>query len=165
MEQSAFEVAADALHALLPDGIGEWHARAHRYGIKVWLGTATTPSKEHYEAQVIGAKDVPGATVLAIEIGWHAEHPRPDDNERALAALVQAERRWRKALGPEAVAGPFLGRRDDWRRLSETWPDPDLGDPDLAFDIASRLADYIAALEPVREPSFGDTARRGSKMS
>jgi hypothetical protein len=165
MEQSAFEVAADALHALLPDGVGEWHTRAHRYGIKVWLGAAGTPSKEHYEAQVIGAKDVPGATTLAIEVGWHAEHPKPDDNERALAALLKAERRWRKQLGTDAVAGPFLGRRDDWRRLSETWPDPDLGDPDLALDIASRLADYITALEPARDRPSGGTARPTPKMS
>jgi hypothetical protein len=149
-EQSAFEVAGDALRALLPDDLGPWQSRAHRYGIKVWFGTTSTPAKVHYEAQVIGPKGVPDAEVLAIEVGWHAEHPKPDDNERALQSLLGAEKRWRRALGPDAIAGPFLGRRDDWRRLSETWPDPDLGDPDLALDIAARLADYISALEPLR---------------
>ena len=47
------------------------------------------------------------------------------------------------------VAGPFLGSRDDWRRISETWPDPDLGEEDLAFELAARLTDYITALEPI----------------
>ena len=42
--------------------------------------------------------------------------------------------------------GAFLGRQDAWRRVSETWPDPDLGAPDLGFEIAARLVDYIAAL-------------------
>jgi hypothetical protein len=149
-EQSAFEIAGDALRALLPADLGEWHCRAHRYGIKVWFGSPSTPAKEHYEAQVIGPQGVPEATVLAIEVGWHAEHPKPDDNQRALQDLLAVERRWRRALGPDAVAGPFLGRRDDWCRLSETWPDPDLGDPDLALDVAGRLADYISALRPLR---------------
>ena len=46
--------------------------------------------------------------------------------------------------------GPFLGRPDVWRRVSETWPDPDLGGEDLGIEVAVRLADYITALEPVR---------------
>jgi hypothetical protein len=150
MEDSPFEVAADALRALLPDDLGEWHTRAHRYGIKVWFGPESKPNREHYEAQVIGANGVPEAKVLAIEVGFHAEHSDPAKNESAIAGLVAGEKRWRKALGTEATAGAFLGRRDDWARLSETWLDPDLGDPDLALDVASRLADYIEALEPLR---------------
>jgi hypothetical protein len=47
------------------------------------------------------------------------------------------------------VAGDFLGR-PGWQRVSETWADPDLSDPELCFEVADRLATYIAALEPLR---------------
>ena len=40
--------------------------------------------------------------------------------------------------------------RHGWQRLSETWADPDLGDPELPMEVAARLADYITALEPLR---------------
>ncbi|MEQ1788727.1 MAG: hypothetical protein ABL966_16875, partial [Acidimicrobiales bacterium] len=79
-----------------------------------------------------------------------AEHRDPAENERALAALQAGEKRWRKVLGAEAVAGEFIDDRHGWQRLSETWADPDLGDPDLAFELATRLTDYITVLEPLR---------------
>ncbi len=53
-------------------------------------------------------------------------------------------------MGDAAVVGPFLGRAKSWRRVSETWADPDLGDPELAIELAASLADYITALEPAR---------------
>ena len=99
---------------------------------------------------MIGAREVEGATTLALEIGFHAEHPNPADNEAVLAKLASQERRWRRPLGPEAVAGGFLGRPDDWCRVSETWADPDLSDPGLGIELATRLTDYVLALEPVR---------------
>lgn len=149
VELLLFEEVADALRAFIPAELGDQRQRVHRYGVKVWFDTAK-PSREHYEAQVIGAAGVDGAKVLAIEVGFHSEHPKPADNEAVLATLVARERRWRRVLGPEAVAGPFLGRRDDWCRVSETWPDPDLGDPELGIEVATRLTDYVLALEPVR---------------
>src|SRR5262245_34571503 len=121
--------------------------RAHRYGIKVWFGS-NDPPKEHYEAQVIGVRYVPEATVVALEIGFHSENAKVEDNQQVLDRLLGDERRWRKALGPDPVGGPFLGR-DSWRRLSETWVDPDLSDPDLAVEVGTRLFEYIAALEPL----------------
>jgi hypothetical protein len=143
-----FDAVAVNLRALLPAALGEPQLRAQRYGIKVWFGSAT-PTKEHYEAQVVGPRHVPEASTLALEVGFHAEHPKPADNAAVLERLTAQERRWRKILGDEAIAGPFLGRRDDWRRVSETWPDPDLGEEDLAFELAARLTDYITALEPI----------------
>jgi hypothetical protein len=100
---------------------------------------------------VIGADAVDAAQVLAIEVGFHAEHAKPAENRRVLAQLLEHEGRWRPIVGAEAVAGPFLGRADSWQRLSETWPDPDLGDPELALEVAARLVDYATALEPARE--------------
>ena len=41
-------------------------------------------------------------------------------------------------LGAEAVAGEFIDDRHGWQRLSETWADPDLGDPDLGMELATR---------------------------
>jgi len=90
------------------------------------------------------------AAVLAIEVGFHCENRDRAANDRELARLVAAEPTWRPMLGDEAVAGPFFGRPDDWRRLSETWADPDLGDPEIGMELGARLTDYLVALEPVR---------------
>ncbi len=149
MELGLFEEVADALRGLVPSKLGDLRSRSRRYGIKVWFGQAAPP-REHYEAQVIGPRHVEGATVLGLEIGFHAEHPRPADNEAVIAHLLAGERRWRRGLGAEAMAGPFFGGADNWRRVSEVWPDPDLSDPDLGFEVAIRLVDYVTALEPVR---------------
>ena len=149
MDLSPFEAASALLPGMLPDGLGEVRSYAHRYGMKVWFDTEKA-TREHYEAQVVGAKDVPGAKVLAIEVGFHSEHSKEAENEAVLAALVAKEKTWRKGIGKEAEATVFLGRAQHWRRVSETWIDPDLGDPDLAFEVAARLTDYITAIEPVR---------------
>lgn len=147
LESSVFADAADALLGMAPPELGPIHQRSHRYGVKVWFGTDDVP-REHYEAQVVGARHVRGARTLAVEIGFHAEHRTEAENRQVLARLLAAESRWRRTLGPEAVAGTFLGH-DGWRRLSETWCDPDLGEPGLAFEIATRLVDYVTVLEPL----------------
>lgn len=149
MEPELFEEVGDAVRGLAPPELGMLHLRAHRYGIKVWFGTEK-PSREHYEAQVVGARDVPGARTLALEVGYHAEYPKEADNDAAVARLLGHERTWRKEIGKEAEVGPFLGRATHWRRISELWIDPDLGEPGIAFEIASRLVDYTVALEPLR---------------
>jgi hypothetical protein len=144
-----FDEVGEVLRGLIPATLGEARQSVRRYGIKVWFGPEGPP-REHYEAQVIGAAAVPGARTLALEIGFHAEHPKEADNETAMARLAQAEKRWRRVLGMEPQLGVFLGRATAWRRVSETWADPDLGQPDLAFEVAARLTDYVTALEPVR---------------
>ncbi len=147
-----FEEAADILPTLVPRELGELRIRARRYGLKVWFGPASPP-RDHYEAQLVGARDVPGAEVLAIEVGFHSECPKEADNEQVVADLLASEQRWRTSLGDEPVAGPFLGRASHWRRVSETWLDPDLSDPDLGLEVAARLTDYVTALEPARRPA------------
>jgi hypothetical protein len=123
VEQHVFDEVAQALRGLVPPELGALQTRAHRYGIKVWFGDGKPP-REHYEAQVVGAKHVPEASVLAIEVGFHAEHPDPAANTAALAGLTARERTWRKGLGSEAVAGPFIADRNGWQRLSESGPIP-----------------------------------------
>jgi hypothetical protein len=83
-------------------------------------------------------------------VGFHAENPKEADNEAVIAALRDAEPAWRRELGDEPVIGSFVGRAERWRRVSEVWPDPDLGDRELAFEVAARLTDYITVLEPCR---------------
>ena len=154
MELTVFEEVAEAIRGLVPPDLGEVRSHVRRYGIKVWFGTERPP-REHYEAQVIGAEGVEGATVLALEVGFHAEHPQVSDNEKTMARLLASERRWRKVVGKEPVAGPFLGRPDPWRRVSEAWPDPDLSDSEFPFEVAARLTDYVIALEPVLRGARG----------
>ena len=149
VELSLFEHVADALRSLLSDEVGPWDYRAHRRGIKVWM-SAGPPTREHYEAQLVPRRLVDGNDGTMLEIGFHAEHPSLADNQRALDALVAAESSWREQLGSSAEPAPFLGRPEDWRRLSETWPEPDLEDPELILSIAGRLTDYIEALEAFR---------------
>ena len=148
LELSLFDEVAEAVRGLVPRELGEVRCRPRRYGIKVWFG-GETPGREHYEAQVLGPDSDDAATMLALEVGFHAEHPQLDKNEAVIAKLLGGEKRWRRGLGREAVVGAFLGRADLWRRVSETWPDPDLSSPDLAFEVAARLADYVMALEPI----------------
>lgn len=149
MEESLFDDVGDILVGVAPDALGPCRYRAHRYGIKVWFGPEK-PLREHYEAQVIAAQEVKDASVLALEVGFHSEHPQEAENASVIAHLVAHERGWRRTLGTEPEVGAFLGRRDSWRRVSEIWPDPDLGAPDLGLEIALRLVDYVTALEPVR---------------
>lgn len=157
MELGLFDQVSDALRGLVPEELGELRIGARQWGIKVWFDVDVCP-REHYEAQVVGAKHVQGARVLALELGFHAEHPKPSDNDDAVEPLLRAEATWRTALGESAVAGPFLGR-EGWQRVSEIWADPDLSDPEVCFEIADRLAEYIVALEPLRT-SGSQAARR-----
>ncbi len=149
MELGLFEEVADALRGLVASELGELRCRARRYGIKAWFGPPAPP-REHYEAQVIGPSSVEHGTVLGLEIGFHTEHQRRAENDAVIAHLDLHEEQWRKVLGGEATIGEFLGRADGWRRVSEVWPDPDLSDPELGFELAARLVDYVTALEPVR---------------
>jgi hypothetical protein len=148
VEPVIFDGVGALLLGMVPEEFGELRLRAHRYGIKVWFGPAK-PTRDHYEAQVIGPDAAPGARVLALEVGFHAEHPKEEENEAILAALVRRERQWRKIVGKEPECGVFLGRAEHWRRVSETWPDPDLSDPELPFEIAARLTDFITGIQPV----------------
>jgi hypothetical protein len=148
IEGSLFDEVADVVAGFIPAALGPVHQQPRRWGIKVWFG-AEAPPKVHYEAQVVSRDAIKGATVLGLEIGFHSEYPKAAENDAVLARLTASETRWRKTLGDEPVAGAFLGRGDVWRRVSETWADPDLSEPGLAFEVGARLTDYIAALEPI----------------
>ena len=148
MERSFFEHVLDAFEGFVDDALGEPQSSWHRRGLKVWFGASDGPAaKEHYEAQLIR---VDGEA--ALEIGYHAEHRSADENQTALDRL-DGRPSWRKALGSDAEAGPFLGM-DVWRRISEVWEPPDPDDPDAPIEIAARLADYVDAIEPLRRATL-----------
>lgn len=148
-EPSVFDEVAAILPSLLPDELRDARMQARRWGIKVWFGPVR-PTREHYEAQVLGKDADPAAKVLCIEVGFHAEGSKEADNDAAVERLTSRRRDWNGVIGKEAVAGDFLGGATRWRRISETWPDPNLGDPELPFEIAARLCDYISVFEPIR---------------
>jgi len=149
-----FDHVGELVHTMAPTGLGDVHMRSHRRGLKVWFGP-TTPIKEHYEAQMIPRRHVDGADGAALEIGFHAEHKAVAANEAVLDALVAERRSWKRELGDETEFGCFLGN-DTWRRISDVWLDPAMDDPDLAFEIASRLVDYLLVIEPIRQARTAD---------
>ncbi len=144
-----FHEVSDVVEGLAPDGYGELRTRATRGGVKVWFGAASKPAKVHYEAQYLPRRAFDGGDGVAIEIGFHAELADEAANQAALDRLLTHEKRWRRELGPPAEAGTFLGR-DSWRRISEVWLDTDIDDPELVFEVGSRLVDYVMVLEPLR---------------
>jgi hypothetical protein len=148
VELGMFDQVADGVRALVPPELGTFRTQARRWGLKAWFDAEECP-RAHYEAQVISAKHVAGADILAIEIGFHAEHPKAPDNLAVIEPLRSAEAALLEVLGPAAVLGPFIGH-GSWQRLSETWADPDLSDPEVCFEIADCLAAYVLAVEPLR---------------
>ena len=149
MDENLFDRVAEATRSLVPPELGTLRLRPRRWSLKVWFGPAE-PVREHYEAQLLGSNHLPKGASVGIEIGLHAEHKLPADNDACLARIEAGSADWRKELGPEAEMGGFIGRPDQWRRVSEVWVDPDLGDDELAWEIAIRLTDYIVCLEPLR---------------
>lgn len=146
MELSVFEEVSELVRALSPEGLGEVHVRAHRRGVKVWFGTSA-PTKEHYEAQQLSRRYVDGTDGMAIEIGFHSEHKEFDKNSAVIDRLLLTEDVWRPLLGDEAEVAPFFGA-ENWRRVSEAWIEPDLENPELPFEVASRLVDYVTVIQP-----------------
>lgn len=150
-ELHLFEQTGELVRAMAPDDEAEPKYRAHRRGVKVWFGTEK-PTRFHYEAQLIPSRLAPSIDVgpddFTVEVGFHAEHGDERRNRAVLDQLRGNESAWRKPLGPKAELGAFLGN-DSWGRLSEIWVETDLQDPELAFELASRLVDYIDAVEPL----------------
>lgn len=149
VELSAFDEVAEYVRALLPNDYDGVRIRSHRRGVKIWFGEEKA-AKEHYEAQYLARRHVDGKPGHAVEIGFHSEYPKREQNEDVVSALNEVESTWRKALGPDAEAGIFFGS-DNWTRLSEAWIEPDMEDPDFSFEVASRAVDYITAIEPLRD--------------
>ncbi len=147
MDPELFDEVGEIIRSLMIDERPDLRIRARHYGIKVWFGPVQPP-RCHYEVQFLGPRDVPEAKLIAVEVGLHLEDPKVGRNDEVFDRLLAAERQWRRALGQEPVAGPFIGRPEDWRRVSEVWVDPNLSDDGIGLALATRLVDYAVALEP-----------------
>lgn len=155
IEAHLFAEVAQLVRTMVPDGVGEVRIRSHRRGVKVWFDTER-PTREHYEAQLLPVKHLADADAarassgMVLEVGFHSEHSDEPQNQAVADRLAAKTKLWRKELGKPAELDAFYGR-DSWRRLSEVWHDiEDLDDePDAAFEIACRLIDYIAVVEPI----------------
>ena len=143
ISQGFFDWVFDAFEGMASAVDGELHSTSHPRGLKVWYDNM---KKEHYEAQLIR---VNASGDIGLEIGFHSEYSKDDDNQVVLDKLLSHEKIWRNELGDSAVAGMFLGA-DRWRRISEVWDAPDPDDPESTFEIAARLADYVMTIEPLR---------------
>ncbi|MGH1489499.1 MAG: hypothetical protein ACRBK7_08930 [Acidimicrobiales bacterium] len=148
MDLPLFDHVADVVRSLTPEELGELKLQAHRRGIKAWFDTEKAP-REHYEAQLLARRHVDGRDGMALEIGFHAENRDTESNVAAIELIGKTEKKWRKILGADAEVGEFYGA-SNWRRVSEAWIEPDLEDPEVAFEVASRLVDYLEAIEPAR---------------
>ena len=146
---SVFDEVAELVRAMSPADVGDVHVRAHRRGVKVWFDTEA-PTKEHYEAQMLSRRYVDGTEGMAIEIGFHTEHKDQSKNVAVIDRITGTEKKWRKELGKEPEVDIFYGA-DNWRRVSEAWIEPDLDDPEITFEISSRLVDYVSVIEPARQ--------------
>jgi len=87
VELSVFDEVSELIRAMVPDELGEVRVRAHRRGVKVWFDSET-PTKEHYEAQLLSRRYVDGLEGMALEVGFHAEHKDPKANDAVLARLA-----------------------------------------------------------------------------
>ncbi|HEY4331286.1 MAG TPA: hypothetical protein VGM78_01900 [Ilumatobacteraceae bacterium] len=141
MEPVFFEQVLDAVAGAIPAELKPFRSTVHRGGLKIWFDEI---GREHYESQLIRRDGD-----LVLEIGFHAEYPKVAANDAVLAHLARSEAAWRRVLGPDPVAGEFLGRAT-WRRISECWPAPELDDLDAAIEVAARFADYIVTIEEHR---------------
>ena len=141
VELGFFEMVRDAFEGFVAGVDGRLSVYVHSRGLKAWYGDDT---REHYESQLIR---VDGE--VQLEIGFHAEHPKPAQNDEVLKRMIASEATWRGELGDEAVAGDFIGRAG-WKRISEVWPAPDAEQVDEAIEAAARLADYVLVLEQIR---------------
>src|SRR5438552_2051178 len=104
MSKDFFVEVADALVGFLPPAMRGFSSQVSGRNLKVWYGPE---SAVHYEVQVVSSGS--RARLPALEVGLHAEHAAATRNDEVLDGLNAAQRGWRRALGPKAEAGPFLG--------------------------------------------------------
>jgi hypothetical protein len=138
-----FDQIDDELRGLVGPALRDFHSFKSSALVKVWFADPAV----HFEAQRLSLRWAPDPT-HRCEVGLHLEHTAASRNDEILRALV-ARTTWRKAL-PAAVAGEAIGPQASvWRRISEIVEGAGTDDPDLAGEIAERLASYVKALEPL----------------
>jgi hypothetical protein len=138
-----FDQIDDELRGLVGPALRDFSSLRTSSLVKVWFDVPAV----HYEAQRLSLRWAPDPA-YRYEVGLHLEHPAAERNDEILG-LLTSRKAWRRSL-PSAGHGPAIGpRAATWRRLSELVEGEDADDPDLAGEIAERLADYVKTLEPL----------------
>ena len=149
MELGTFDVVGEAVRALVPAELGPVHQRSHRYGIKVWFGADKPP-----RAALRGAGGGREARCGGQGAGHRGRVPRgapaPRGQRRGRRACCSGARR-RGARCSATMSRPVRssGDRRTGGACRRRGPIPDLGDPELAMEVATRLVDYVVAFEPL----------------
>jgi hypothetical protein len=138
-----FDQVDDELRGLVGSALRDFRSFKTSALVKVWFADPAV----HFEAQRLSLRWAPDPA-HRYEVGLHLEHAAASRNDEILRALA-ARKGWRPAL-PAAVGGEALGPQAPvWRRLSEVVEGADTDDPDLAGEIAERLALYVKILQPL----------------
>ncbi|MEX2159524.1 MAG: hypothetical protein WEB04_09005 [Dehalococcoidia bacterium] len=134
--QDFLHAVYDALGARLPKPLRDHQWRVRWSLLQVYFETASV----HYEVWVQKQK-------RRIEIGLHFEGER-DENYRWAEALAPHALEIQAQLGPSVELEEWT---QVWTRLHETVEFEGKLTPELAAEIAERLARFIEVLEPIRE--------------
>ena len=146
MSRAFFDQVDDELRGLVGPALRDFQSLRTSTLVKLWFADPAV----HFEAQRLSLRWAPDPA-HRYEVGLHLEHQTAARNDEILGALTAPARTkaWRGAL-PSAVGGGAIGpRASTWRRLSELVEGEDTDDPDLAGEIAERLAAYVKTLEPM----------------
>lgn len=142
MAKAFYDQVDDELRGLLGPSYQNYEFVRSGRSIKIWSQDPAI----HFEAQHIGRQWGPDGKPV-IEVGLHFETNSVEDNEERLNHLTAKSAVWRKELPAAKGDRAFGPQSATWRRLSEVIAPEEFDDPDLAGEIAERLAAYIKNLE------------------
>lgn len=128
---------ADELPSHLPPRLRDFSSEKWGSYFKVWYGAE---KRIHFEVQFLRNG--------RLEIGLHFEADA-ETNERGAEALMRRKDAVRAALGEDVRFGEH-GR--GWRSVAETWSGGNMRGEEAATEAASRLAEYVIALNPMLKP-------------
>lgn len=144
MTKSFYDQVEDELRGLLGPTYSEYKSRRDPRFIKIWFDDPSV----HFEAQHIGPRWGPRGKSV-IEVGLHFEADSAETNDELLKQVTAQSSKWQKKLPQAGGARAFGPQSDTWRRLSELITSEDFNDPDLAGEVAERLATYVLNLRPL----------------
>jgi hypothetical protein len=143
VSKAFFDQIDDELRGLVGPALRDFRSLRTSRLVKVWFADPAV----HYEAQRLSPRWAPDPA-SRYEVGLHLEHADARRNDGILGALT-GKKAWRRALPAAAGAAAIGPQAATWRRLSELVEGEDGEDPDLAGEIAERLARYVRTLEPL----------------
>lgn len=159
MTRRFFDQVDDELRGLLGPALRDYRRLRTGRLLKLWYEDPAV----HFEAQRISQRWAPESRP-AVEVGLHLEAPSAERNEAILERLTGRPGAWRRKL-PRAEAGNAFGPQSAaWRRLSEVIDGGDGDDPDLASEVAERLAAYVRTLGPLLAERSVARGRRGRRL-